>query len=1689
MRFRPFIEQLESRRLLASDWQNPLRIRDVNGDGDVTALDVLQGINRINANLGPLPTRDSQSTDPYYDVDGDSAHTPLDILLVINAINNGPLLNVSLSNDTGTGPNASGDKLTRDIAIQGTIKGGAGQLSARLGPTGKWVDISSQLVNSDRFALTQEAILTLFPDSVLDGALDFYFAAKNTGTDDALADRVRFQFKADRQSPVLHPLGQIQMDRPDEIIVPVLETVGTVDVSKIGLSDVTAGENEPGSGQGEELPRIPLRVESARILEGGLKVALKVPPRGGSARYLVEFTKGSIADVAGNDIRLSALRANYLAPNVAALQFETAYYTPLGSTSKIQTVEYQFELPKNDRLVWGGDRSSGGATYNGLSEFEIVDATGTRVWSVKSGQRVNFNPSGSAGFFPQAIPLAAGVYRLRMIETTVPGSLFWLGLESHLTQLPMSLASANFPQPDRDSWVLHTHRIHLRSGENLYIDKADSSPSDSRNPLWRIFGPNGELKQWDSPERRLGFEAEVEGDYLVVLRDAPYSATRIPPPVYLGPGTDPTWNDPVAGPDDGTSSPDDGVIVDRGTLPDGRIDLDFVIGKEILNFTLEANAGDFFFLRSFKPIADLQVSVLDKNGSEETWNSSWFVRESGTYQIRFRSKQTNLHCEVYLTEKNQLPILQPGPTDVEMLPAGNAFRLTPSQNQVAILVPNSTWDVQSVDGTSRISGSSEILEFSMETRKEYVFRFSSKYDFSRAPVQLFYPTKVNRELQLDQPLTGRLDQFGDRQVIEVQLEAGYRYSFSDFPSDIPWRWLDAPHWLNQNQIGEFTPGKPVSWEVLQSGLYRFEVAHRLTNRADEAISFQLQLSRDALLLNSAPPLTGFGTALSGTASNANPVQPDVYQVQMPQGTQVYINVKQGDLNGLEYRWISPSGAFGFSSRFNAYVAPESGTYLFQVYYAPRLEDQPEYQLELLTPTLATTIELNALVDVPDTNSNSTRLFQTRVTEPTFVYSDIQSAVYTTPHQLRTSLSDPRMGSGIVRLDPMHVGWVPVYQPVPFSVRTFEPLAIGRSQSLGSTDRLRYGFYFDIAEKGEYSIDVSNLQGIGEINLLAPNGSMFRELRESYVFEPGRYHLLLDNGYRNTEQRSILVRPYSRTELPIQFGQTVTDKLVRFGQVNRYLIDLTAGQELFLSIQNLSTSIPPRWIDPDGESTQIANDITSLRIARSGRYTLEVSADVYRREASARKYSFAILDLANAQAVGLGESRVVLSPQSPFSLVRYMGQPGSDVRMLVDGQPTQLLTAPFSAKALSRVLALSQSRIAVTVPKDGNLFVLLTGHRPVQFKLESYLPRIARPQLGEWVELRSRYDLDEFVVKLEIPTDQVYLLEMSNGSLLYDSRGRWSFTNPVVRLLPGQYELRGLGDFAGRISSLTGVLPTFGVGQNFAANTTSAWQLEIPTSERYEFKLRDSSGRAIAGTTVSIFDSLGREKRGSPRVDLDAGRFWLKLDTDTLSNVQAGTQYTLELLPVQVLRQAGAIGQDLNVNLSASVLQEIIVTIPFLPKQKAVLDRLVLEAGVKLEYQRMGGSGWTPWSSNSLAAESFSSELQLRFTGSGSATIRLLDWANVAPLAVGRDQLVSLAIGEQRRVWRLELSVGSNIELNLGLFPSGARAYLASASNELLEEIVGPITFSSVNRKPVFLVVELRDPLTSPLAIRYDFIKS
>ena len=74
----------------ASGHQNPLNPYDVNGDGDVTPLDVLLLINEINSGGGGLlsPRTAEQPGSPFFfDVLGNGKLTPNDVLQVINYIN------------------------------------------------------------------------------------------------------------------------------------------------------------------------------------------------------------------------------------------------------------------------------------------------------------------------------------------------------------------------------------------------------------------------------------------------------------------------------------------------------------------------------------------------------------------------------------------------------------------------------------------------------------------------------------------------------------------------------------------------------------------------------------------------------------------------------------------------------------------------------------------------------------------------------------------------------------------------------------------------------------------------------------------------------------------------------------------------------------------------------------------------------------------------------------------------------------------------------------------------------------------------------------------------------------------------------------------------------------------------------------------------------------------------------------------------------------------------------------------------------------------------------------------------------------------------------------------------------------------------------------------------------------------
>lgn len=89
-------EMLEPRWMLASAWQNPGDVLDVNDDGLVSPTDVLFDINELNTrtvidSAGELPERSGYPDFPYWDTSGDGLLNPLDALMIITSLNGGNL--------------------------------------------------------------------------------------------------------------------------------------------------------------------------------------------------------------------------------------------------------------------------------------------------------------------------------------------------------------------------------------------------------------------------------------------------------------------------------------------------------------------------------------------------------------------------------------------------------------------------------------------------------------------------------------------------------------------------------------------------------------------------------------------------------------------------------------------------------------------------------------------------------------------------------------------------------------------------------------------------------------------------------------------------------------------------------------------------------------------------------------------------------------------------------------------------------------------------------------------------------------------------------------------------------------------------------------------------------------------------------------------------------------------------------------------------------------------------------------------------------------------------------------------------------------------------------------------------------------------------------------------------------------
>lgn len=139
---------VESWRVIS--WQNPVKNVDVNGDGFVSPIDVLNVINFINAfgSGSVVGNPNLPAAPPYYDVNNDTFISPTDVLIVINYLNaggqrsagGGTTVDASVSIDLNA-TDLSGNAITKiQAGKEFFVTGSAKELNGRV-LYGAYVDV------------------------------------------------------------------------------------------------------------------------------------------------------------------------------------------------------------------------------------------------------------------------------------------------------------------------------------------------------------------------------------------------------------------------------------------------------------------------------------------------------------------------------------------------------------------------------------------------------------------------------------------------------------------------------------------------------------------------------------------------------------------------------------------------------------------------------------------------------------------------------------------------------------------------------------------------------------------------------------------------------------------------------------------------------------------------------------------------------------------------------------------------------------------------------------------------------------------------------------------------------------------------------------------------------------------------------------------------------------------------------------------------------------------------------------------------------------------------------------------------------------------------------------------------------------------------------------------------------------
>lgn len=236
--FKPKIEQLERRDLLAAGWQNAGQPLDVNDDFYIAPNDILLLVNKLNSISPELGSdRDPSSEAPYYDVNGDSFLAPSDVLAAVNALNQGnPVATLQLDVDT----NLAWDRVTANAAVKGFVGVGKAEGLWIRHNEGDWHDVSTRLNANDGFFMRMSDIGEATGSWLEDGnhRLEFRTRDPSGGTS---KDIVGIDLVLDRARPVMSTTGAIVMTDPNRIVVPFLELLPNqlFNANDVTVTDIT----------------------------------------------------------------------------------------------------------------------------------------------------------------------------------------------------------------------------------------------------------------------------------------------------------------------------------------------------------------------------------------------------------------------------------------------------------------------------------------------------------------------------------------------------------------------------------------------------------------------------------------------------------------------------------------------------------------------------------------------------------------------------------------------------------------------------------------------------------------------------------------------------------------------------------------------------------------------------------------------------------------------------------------------------------------------------------------------------------------------------------------------------------------------------------------------------------------------------------------------------------------------------------------------------------------------------------------------------------------------------------------------------------------------------------------------------------------------------------------------------------